>query len=99
MRFRLQDEELRSLYATGTSSRVTDDVAMTIFGVLEAIEAAASLDDLRSLVSLRFSNHPSDQFEFALPSGWRLIGRRVAEAGSPVMIIDEIRGNGEGRAG
>ena len=91
MRFRFKGEEIRSLYATGRSSRVPSDVVVAIFGVLEAIEAAAGPADLRSLVSLRFSNHPSGQFEFGLPHGCRLLGRHVVEAGVPLMVIDGIR--------
>jgi plasmid maintenance system killer protein len=91
MRCRLEGEEIRSLYATGRSSRVPSDVVVAIFGVLEAIEAASAPADLKSLLSLRFSNRPSGQFEFGLPSDWRLVGRRVVEAGVPLMIIEDIR--------
>ena len=91
MRFRLEGEEIRSLYVTGRSSRVPSDVVVAIFGVLEAIEAAAGPADLRSLVSLRFNNHPTSQFEFGLPFDWRLVGRHVVEAGVPLMVIDGIR--------
>lgn len=96
MRCRLQSEEIRSLYTTGISSRVPSDVVVAIFGVLEAIEAATAPADLRSLVSLRFRNHPTGRFEFGLPSDWRLMGRRVVEDGSPVMVIVDIH-DGERR--
>lgn len=99
MRFRCEGEEIRSLYATGRSSRVPSDVVVAIFGVLEAIEAAAGPADLRSLVSLRFSNHPSGQFEFGLPFDWRLVGRQVVEAGVRLMIIDDIRAMEKGGLG
>ena len=99
MRFRLEGKEIRSLYATGVSSRVPSDVVTAIFGVLEAIEAADDLADLRSLVSLRFSNDPSGRFEFGLPSDWWLAGRHAVEAGLRLMIVDDIRGMGERRVG
>lgn len=90
MQCRLEGEEIRSLYATGLSSRVPSDVMVAIFGVLEAIEAASAPADLQSLLSLRFRNRPSGRFEFGLSSDWWLAGRRVVEDGVPLMIIEEI---------
>lgn len=99
MRFRLQGEEIRSLYATGLSSRFPSDVIDAFFGTLEAVEAAPALGDLRALVSLRFRNQPGSRFEFGLLAGWRLVGRREVEAGTPVLIVEEIRGEGKGGPG
>ena len=99
MRFRLEGEEIRSLYATGVSSRLPREVADAIFGTLEAVEAAPGLADLRALLSLRFRNRPENRFEFGLPAGFKLAGRRAVERGSLVLIIDEIRRDREGRAG
>lgn len=99
MRFILQGEEIRSLYATGVSSRFTSDVIDAFFGALEAVEASPGLGDLRALVSLRFKNQPAGRFEFGLPAGWRLVGRREVEAGRPVLIVEEIRGKGKGGPG
>ncbi|NJD26890.1 MAG: hypothetical protein FIA92_01170 [Chloroflexi bacterium] len=99
MRFRLQSEEIRSLYATGRSSRFPSDVVMAIFGVLEAIEAAPGLSDLRSLASLRLTTHSTGKVEFGLSSGYTLGGRQTNEAGTLIIVIEEIRGEGKGGPG
>jgi plasmid maintenance system killer protein len=99
MLFRLQGEEIRSLYATGVSSRFSSDVVEAFFGTLEAVEAIPGLSDLRALASLRFRNRPTRRFEFGLPSGWRLVGRREVETGIPVLVMEEIRGEGKGGPG
>jgi hypothetical protein len=98
MRFRLEGEEIRSLYATGSASRLRREVIDAIFGTIEAIEAAPGVADLRALISLRFRSRPPNRFEFGLPGGYKLAGRRVIEDAGPVLIIDEIRGEGKGRA-
>jgi plasmid maintenance system killer protein len=99
MRVRLQGEEIRSLYATGVSSRFPSDVIEAFFGALEAVEAAPKADDLHALASLRFRNEPTDHIEFGLRSGWSLVGRREFEAGIPILIMEDIRGEGEGGPG
>lgn len=99
MRFRLQTEEIRSLYATGRSSRFPSDVVMAVFGVLEAIEAAPELTDLRSLASLRLATHSTGKVEFGLPSGYMLGGRQTNEAGTPIILIEELRGEEKGGPG
>jgi len=99
MRFRLSDEEVRSLYATGSPGRYPSAVISAFFGSLEAIEAASALADLEALVSLRSETQADGRVLFGLPSDWYLEARPTTEEGVAVLIIKMFRGAAKGGPG
>jgi hypothetical protein len=92
MRFRLEGEEVSSLYASGQTSRIPTDVRDAFFGVLEAIEAAAGSSDLDALLSVSPDHGPGARLRFPLDREWSLLARRELVDGEQVIAVTDIAG-------
>jgi len=92
MRFRLEGEEVSSLYASGQTSRIPTDVRDAFFGVLEAIDAAAGASDLDALLSVSPEYGPGARLRFPLDGEWSLLARRELVDGEQVIAVTGITG-------
>lgn len=89
MRFRLESEEVISLYASGQAPGIPIDVRDAFFGVLEAVEAAVWFTD-DPLFSLSPAYGPGTRVRFLLNDGWSLQCHREPVAGEMVLVVNAI---------
>jgi hypothetical protein len=90
MRFRLESEEVISLYASGQAPAIPIDVREAFFGVLEAVEAAVGLTDLDALFSVSPDYGPGTRVGFPLHDGWSLQCHREPVADEMVLVVNSI---------
>lgn len=90
MRFRLEGEEVISLYASGQSHRIPIDVRDAFFGVIEAIEAADGSSDLDALLSVSPEHGAGGRLRFPLADEWSLYARRELVRGEQVLAVGSI---------
>jgi hypothetical protein len=90
MRFRLESEEVSSLYASGQAPGIPIDVRDAFFGVLEAVEAAVGWTDLDALFSLSPDYGPGVRVRFRLRDGWSLECHRELVADEMVLVVNTM---------
>ncbi len=86
MRTRLVSDELVALYTSGQSAGLTNGSIRCFFGVLEAVEASASEDDLSALRSVARVATKPDRLAFSLGDNHALIARRERDSEGQVVI-------------
>jgi hypothetical protein len=90
MRFRLESEEVISLYASGQTPDIPIDVRDAFFGVLEAVEAAVRLTDLDALFSVSPDYGPGAGVRIQLHDGWSLHCQRELVTDEMVLVVNTI---------
>lgn len=93
MHLELTGAEVRGLYSGQGRTSYSDAVALTFFGVLEAIEAASSDGELRSLKSIVTRDQMDDRFSIELAEGYGLQLKRSRHPdGSACVHVERIVG-------
>lgn len=95
MRKRLVSDELVALYASGESDNLSPTAIRRFFGVVEAVEGAATDADLFALRSLGPIRSRRDNLLFPLEDELVLTARRERDRdGTPVIALVEIERTG-----
>jgi plasmid maintenance system killer protein len=90
MRFRLDDPALERLYATGTDRELASETILGFFGLLETVNAARDIHDLRALVSVDLREDDNGVLTMLVDGNFRLSATIEEGADESVLRIDRM---------